>query len=151
MAPEMHYDSGYDNKVDVYSFGITLHELVTGERPKFVAGDLYIGKYPELPETLSPLLKEIISGCWQVRAIDRPSFEEIIGMIKEHNFVFFKDVSPKVVQRRYEEIKKSIRHIPALASVMPVDDDDEEEEEEDSIDPRVIEGYAQMNGAEIKS
>ncbi len=32
MAPEM-YDSGYDEKVDLYSFGMTVLEMATNEYP----------------------------------------------------------------------------------------------------------------------
>lgn len=149
MAPEMHYEGEYDNKVDVYSFGITLHELVTGERPKFVVADLYIGKYPALPPNLTPLLQELITACWRFLPTERPSFTEICGIIKKHKFAFFDDVNPKVVERRYEEIKESVKHIPALASIMPVDDEEEEEEEDDEIDPREIEAYEQMSPAEL--
>ena len=33
MAPELFQDEGYDNKVDVYAFGMVLLELITAEMP----------------------------------------------------------------------------------------------------------------------
>ncbi len=33
MAPEMYEEKGYNEKVDVYAFGMCLLEMVTGEYP----------------------------------------------------------------------------------------------------------------------
>jgi len=33
MAPEMYEEKGYNEKVDIYAFGMCLLEMVTGEYP----------------------------------------------------------------------------------------------------------------------
>ncbi|KAH0787718.1 TKL family protein kinase [Histomonas meleagridis] len=73
MAPEVLISSPcYDEKVDVYSFGILLWELLTGERPYF---DIDYGQLtfeiveknrrPIIPENVPKNLKELIEKCWE--------------------------------------------------------------------------------------
>lgn len=85
MAPEM-YEEAYDEKVDIWAFGMCIMELITQEAPyngsplgtiirKVVAG--------ELPDALNKIknlkAKNIILRCLQKNPHDRPSAEELLG------------------------------------------------------------------------
>lgn len=89
MAPEVITNSTYDRKVDVYSFGILMFEIVTD---LFPYQDLLNGKLTDFyfrnkvvndnyrPEFLVPVkdsLKELIQKCWSACPKERPSFTNI--------------------------------------------------------------------------
>jgi len=87
MAPEMLLDLGYDEKADIYSFGIVLWELFTQEEPykdKFRSFDDLVeavtkkGKRPDIPETCPPKLKSLIQQCWNPSPAIRPPFSKIL-------------------------------------------------------------------------
>jgi serine/threonine protein kinase len=84
MAPEL-YSEEYDAKVDVYSFGLILEEIVVGKRvfsptlpmPQLY-GKLQRGERPEVPTNLPPGLRKLITKCWDTDPENRPNFRWII-------------------------------------------------------------------------
>ena len=86
MAPEMLLDLGYDEKADVYSFGIVLSELYTQDEPyngifRSFEGTFSVwltidfltemmeavtkkGKRPDLPDDIPQKLKDLIQSWW---------------------------------------------------------------------------------------
>jgi serine/threonine protein kinase len=76
----------YGTSIDVYSFGMTCYEVITGLRPfhEYFRNDelrwaLENEKRPILPPGMSYLeaLKELISRCWAQKPTDRPNFKEV--------------------------------------------------------------------------
>ncbi|KAH0791202.1 TKL family protein kinase [Histomonas meleagridis] len=86
MAPEILRSSPfYDEKVDVYSFGILLWELLTLSVPyngmtqdQMVMSIIEHGARPEIPLNAGPpKLINLMKRCWSEDPIERPSFQQI--------------------------------------------------------------------------
>lgn len=79
----------YTSKCDVYSFGMTCYEILTGQTP---FGDhpnsdydviLVDKKRPDLPPDLNPKLAELLIRCWHHDPERRPSSPEIVSELKQ--------------------------------------------------------------------
>lgn len=89
MAPELlDEDPSYTPKVDVYSYGIMLWEMLAqkvpynGEDPTKVIAKVYKNNArPIFPSDVDkvPGMKKLIEECWERQPENRPSFKEIIG------------------------------------------------------------------------
>lgn len=94
MAPEVILDQSYSFGADVFSFGIIICELLTGEYPydntsyvnmSWDTFDKAIvqGVRPPIPSTTSAPLKELIEQCWQPSEEARPSVDEILERLSQ--------------------------------------------------------------------
>ena len=88
MAPELideHDD--YDEKVDVYSFGVLLFFLLSkGEMPKIKLSEIVAGKKDDIPSSFTDLAKELVSSCWNFESSERPGFELMADKIEKNGY-----------------------------------------------------------------
>ena len=83
IAPEMLLKKGHDTRVDIWSVGVLMFELLSGYSP-FVAKnnqDLYqnIRRLKiQWPKDMPPLAKNLIGKILKLNPVDRPSLQEIL-------------------------------------------------------------------------
>ncbi|CAM6036745.1 unnamed protein product, partial [Sphagnum compactum] len=91
MAPELL--NGNSNmvteKVDVFSFGIVMWELLTGEEPyanmhygAIIGGIVNNTLRPKIPSWCDPTWKSLMERCWSADPTDRPSFSVIASELR---------------------------------------------------------------------
>lgn len=100
MAPELlNENEHYDNKVDVYSFGVVAFFILTGGKmPKISFAEQVTGKKAQIPKEVNEFAKKLINSCWSALPEERPSFTQIIEMIKSNNFKLIDGVEKNVKQ-----------------------------------------------------
>ena len=85
MAPELHNPDGHSSAAsEIYSYGVTLWELVTREipfknasSPYFIPGWVSSGITNKIPDNCPPKLAELIKKCWAFKPEDRIQIAEI--------------------------------------------------------------------------
>ncbi|KAG1696520.1 hypothetical protein DVH05_018170 [Phytophthora capsici] len=88
-APEIFVHKGYDNKVDVWSFGIVLWELASSSSQNRVnpltgmVGEEYVSKVqsgcrPNFVHTHQLCIKPIVEKCWKFDPSQRPGMDEVV-------------------------------------------------------------------------
>lgn len=85
MAPEV-FIGDFNEKCDVYSFGICLWEALTQTQafaelcnnlPAFIHAVVDMNQRPEIPADCPESLRSLIEDCWKEKPEDRPSFSQI--------------------------------------------------------------------------
>ncbi|XP_031474016.1 serine/threonine/tyrosine-protein kinase HT1-like isoform X1 [Nymphaea colorata] len=91
MAPEMIRGKTYTKKVDVYSFGIVLWELLTALVPfqgmtpvqaAFAVSEK--NERPHIPDACSPEISNLIRQCWTADPAKRPDFDFIVALLEQY-------------------------------------------------------------------
>jgi len=94
MAPEVFTGTKYDEKVDVYSYGMILFEIVCREIPfeeeePAAVGRLTVqGARPDLeavPPDCPDLLRDLMITCWAHDAKKRPAFDKVVPILEKVN------------------------------------------------------------------
>lgn len=88
MAPEVLANQKYDEKADVFSYGIILWELLSRECPyegmtaiQCALAVLNRDKRPEIPKWCPPALHALIKSCIKKDQSQRPTFSQIIDAL----------------------------------------------------------------------
>jgi len=78
-APEIIDNEDYDSKVDVFSLGVVLYELLLGARQNITM--LWRGKGKLLPEKFSEPTRALYEWMISVDPKDRPSIYSVYGRV----------------------------------------------------------------------
>lgn len=109
MSPEMVNEEVYNNKTDVYSFGIMLYRIFLDSLPKQnmkeKANRVKI-IVPKPKKPISEFCSELISKCIEPDSKLRPSFKDILQLMRNKSFMLAYDVDPSLISKRDEELEK---------------------------------------------
>lgn len=114
MAPEMIKHKSYGRKVDVYSFGLMLWEMVSGSIPyedmtPIQAAFAVVNKNlrPAFPKDCPPAMRALIEQCWSTQPEKRPEFWQVVKVLEQFEVSLALDGTLKMVQNSIcEEQKK---------------------------------------------
>lgn len=91
MAPEIMMGKPFTEKVDVYSFGIILWQILTRQEPFAHHKNLKLfriavckrGERPPMPPDAPPRLRQLIEACWDGDSNRRPPFKKIVHQLDD--------------------------------------------------------------------
>lgn len=102
-APEILEEKDFDNKADVYSYGLVAYKLITGLDP-FVEGPPYMqianilkGKRPDVSMIKDKNWKNFLQKCWSKNPKERPTFDQLIQNLTDPQFYSLIRINFKVV------------------------------------------------------
>ncbi|GAV74330.1 Pkinase_Tyr domain-containing protein [Cephalotus follicularis] len=128
MAPEMIKHKYYGQKVDVYSFGLILWEMVAGTIPyedmnPIQAAFAVVNKNlrPPIPGNCPPALRALIEQCWLFQPEKRPEFWQVVKVLEQFESSLARDGTLNLVQNpTCQDHKKGLLHwIHKLGPVHP--------------------------------
>lgn len=95
MAPEVISGQEYNEKADVYSYGIILWEMLTGDIPFNGMNPVQVGlavvrnkARPKIPKMYPGNLRNFIELCWDTDPSVRPDFPRIVGALETGAITF---------------------------------------------------------------
>src|SRR5262249_35984281 len=87
MAPEQELGKPATDRADIYSFGVTMFEMLTGHLPELserVLRDLnHSGTIRGPLEPISPLIAELICRCLLFDPVARPTAQDCVRVLRE--------------------------------------------------------------------
>jgi serine/threonine protein kinase len=84
-APEIIRGDKYDERADVFSFGVVMWQVVTRKEPfagrnfMGVSLDVLEGKRPQIPNDCPAELRKVMKKCWHGLAEKRPTMERVVA------------------------------------------------------------------------
>ena len=107
MSPEMLNEDEYNEKTDVFSFGIVLFYIFVGKLPDYKMRDRMAAKPINLPDesdSISRFCLDLIARCTAAEPADRPSFDQILNELRRNDFRLAGDVDKEFVEKRDKEL-----------------------------------------------
>ncbi|KAL6991074.1 hypothetical protein U1Q18_009194 [Sarracenia purpurea var. burkii] len=118
MAPEMIKQKSYGRKVDMYSFGLILWEMIAGTIPyedmtPIQAAFAVVNKNlrPAIPGDCLPAMRALIEQCWSTQPEKRPEFWQVVKVLEQFESSLARDGTLDLVQSpKFQDPKKGLLH-----------------------------------------
>nr|KAG5713709.1 hypothetical protein BaRGS_024336 [Batillaria attramentaria] len=131
MAPEVIRNEPCNEKVDIWSFGVVLWEIITKEIPyKDVDSSAIIwgvgsnSLHLPVPETCPEGFKLLMRQCWSAKPRNRPSYRQILMHLEiaspellnfnRENFVKAQELWREEIKENFQKMKAEGSHLPQL-------------------------------------
>lgn len=101
IAPEVLVVCEYSKPCDVYSFAITCYEILTYEKPFLLDNSYKIlnmakeGYRPKFNKKVKKCYRKLVESCWAEDPSKRPTFDEIVHILKTDKKFLLKTVDKK--------------------------------------------------------
>lgn len=133
MAPETFDSKNYTNKVDVYSYGILLWEMLTEDIPFQGLTPIQIAykvtkdnERPEFPSNTPRPLKSLIRKCWDRNPDNRPTFSQIYHFLLRKGAFFtgtdLNAIDNLVIEIKNQELQRSKQSNSRISPLLPSKD-----------------------------
>lgn len=106
IAPEIMTESEYTYKVDVFSYSFIAYQIITskdiipkGEKPLHFSYNIPNGKRPDISMITNQHQIDFLQKCWSNDPKNRPTFSEIINVLKDEEFFSSFDVNINEVNK----------------------------------------------------
>ena len=164
-SPEILDNNEYSKAGDVYAFGLIVYEILTNETPFKDAKNFYDllnmvvlqKSRPPIPEYVHDCYKNLIERCWSQEAEKRPTFDEIIAILKS-DAEFLIEVDESLFLDYVDDIDDFLSKANPLKKDEKVKNDnnskkysDDNEVEEDNDDEEEVEEYDNEEREELKT
>jgi serine/threonine protein kinase len=86
-APEVIRGDKYDERADVFSFGVVMWEVLTRKQPfagrnfMGVSLDVLEGKRPQIPNDCPPEFTKMLKRCWHASPGKRPHMDDVLAFL----------------------------------------------------------------------
>jgi serine/threonine protein kinase len=106
-------------KSDIFSFGLILYELLTGQpafSPNLSQHDMmkrivFDEARPDIPDSVAPNVKLLIEDCLEYEPDERPSFEMILFRLDKIGFQITRGVNSRKVRQFVTTVKNREREL----------------------------------------
>lgn len=135
IPPEVWNGGEWTKSGDVYSFSMVSYILLTNQEPYENYFDLtkaiYSQKRPEFNCPISECYKNLITRCWSENPSDRPSFNEIVDILKNDERFITENVDKVEFMFYVNLIDQKIKESKIVEIEEEYNDDERREEEEE--------------------
>jgi serine/threonine protein kinase len=105
-APELFEEVILTEKVDIFSFGLILYEILVGSavfpkdlKPLEIIRQHRTGARPIIPDIVDAVMKTLIGRSWSADRSQRPSFNEVLNCIESNAFRIVPEADAKTVRQ----------------------------------------------------